>query len=153
MGTGLEHKYHCNSCNEDFTVRFESLPADLTDFNHMPHRTGEWMGERVINSGGIKHDDSKPMMALLPFDALQEVSKVLTHGANKYSPHNWRKGFEWSRLVSALLRHLTAWMSGEDRDPETGELHTAHMACCVLFLIEHQLKGYGKDDRYDQRQD
>lgn len=97
---------------------------------------------------GIKHDDEKPMMDLLPMAALTEVGKVLTEGSKKYASHNWRQGFKYSRLQAALLRHYTAFSEGEDRDTETNLLHLAHLTCCALFLLEHQLKGYGEDDRY-----
>lgn len=99
---------------------------------------------------GIKHDNEKPMMDLLPMAALTEVGKVLTEGAKKYASHNWRQGFKYSRLQAALLRHYTAFSEGEDHDPETKLLHLAHLTCCALFLLEHQLKGYGEDDRYSK---
>lgn len=105
-------------------------------------------GEKIKEKAGIKHDQGKSELALLPFDGLSEIAKVLTHGATKYSPHNWRQGFKWSRLISATLRHLFAWISGEDKDPETGLSHLAHAGCNILFLIEHELKGYGEDDRH-----
>lgn len=97
---------------------------------------------------GIKYDNEKPMMDLLPMAALTEVGKVLTEGAKKYASHNWRQGFKYSRLQAALLRHYSAFSEGEDHDPETELLHLAHLTCCALFLLEHQLKGYGEDDRY-----
>jgi hypothetical protein len=97
---------------------------------------------------GIKHDNEKPMMDLLPMAALTEVGKVLTEGSKKYSRHNWRHGFKYSRLQAALLRHYSAFSEGEDHDPETKLLHLAHLTCCALFLLEHQVKGYGEDDRY-----
>ncbi len=97
---------------------------------------------------GKKLDTGKTLMSLIPFAALTEIGKVLTFGAKKYAAHNWRKGMDWSRLQGALLRHYTAFSEGEDNDPETGLPHLAHLGCCVLFLLEYQLKGLGKDDRY-----
>jgi hypothetical protein len=98
--------------------------------------------------GGIKHDADKTMMALLPFEALEEVGKVLTFGAKKYDEHNWRKGFKFSRVSSAAMRHLFAWMRGQDNDPETGLSHLAHAATCLLFLLTFVLTKTGTDDRY-----
>lgn len=99
---------------------------------------------------GIKHDQGKPELALLPFDALSEVTKVLELGRDKYTAHNWRDGFLYTRLFSATLRHLFEWIQGRSVDPESGLSHLAHAACNVLFLIEHELKGYGEDDRYKE---
>jgi hypothetical protein len=96
----------------------------------------------------LKKDAGKAPLGLLPSQPLTEIAKVLAFGAKKYEPHGWRKGMDWSRLYDAALRHLLAFKEGEDRDPESGELHLAHLGCCVLFLLEHQTKNLGKDDRY-----
>lgn len=94
-----------------------------------------------------KYDSSKPSLSLLPFEALTKVAEVLDHGATKYGPHNWREGTSWSRLESSLLRHYTAYQSGENYDPESGLLHLAHLACNALFLLTYQLNHLGTDDR------
>lgn len=83
---------------------------------------------------GIKHDGSKPRMDLLDADFLEEVADVLTFGARKYNAHNWRGGISYSRLIAAIYRHLGAINKGEDRDPESGHLHTGHIGCCIQFL-------------------
>jgi hypothetical protein len=77
-----------------------------------------------------------------------EIAKVLDHGAKKYSAHNWRGGFVWSRIASAILRHLFAWLTGEDKDPESGLSHLAHAGCGIMFLLTFQLTKTGKDDRF-----
>jgi hypothetical protein len=92
-------------------------------------------------------------MELLPSDALFEVAKVLTFGANKYSANNWRKGMEWTRLYGAINRHLHQWNGGEMADKESQLNHLAHAACGILMLLEHELKGLGKDDRYKYDKD
>jgi hypothetical protein len=103
---------------------------------------------QLVTHGGTKYDNGKLRMDLLPFEALEEVAKVLTFGAKKYDDHNWRKGFKYSRLLGAALRHLSAFAQGEDFDKESGETHLAHAACCILFLLSHELNAYGEDDRY-----
>ena len=102
----------------------------------------------MSNAGGTKYDGDKARMDLLSPIALERTARVLTVGAKKYDDHNWRKGFVWSRLIGAALRHLTAWMAGQDRDPETGLSHLDHLACCVMFLQEHEERKLGNDDRY-----
>lgn len=96
----------------------------------------------------IKHDDEKIRLELLSFTFLDEVGKVMTFGAKKYASHNWRNGFQWSRLIGAAMRHLFAFARGEDLDPETGLSHLAHLGCCVMFLFEHYKRKLGTDDRY-----
>lgn len=97
---------------------------------------------------GVKHDQDKPRLELLPSDALVEVAKVLAFGAKKYDANNWRGGFKWTRLFGSVQRHLHAWNAGEDKDNETDLTHLAHAACGILFLLEHELKRLGEDDRY-----
>ena len=97
---------------------------------------------------GIKHDTGKPQLELLPTRALTEVGKVMTFGAKKYAPNNWRGGFAWTRILGSTLRHLFAWAGGEDVDPETGLSHLSHAATNVLFLIEMEQTNTGTDDRY-----
>ena len=99
---------------------------------------------------GTKHDSGKVRLELLSIDALNQIAKVLTFGALKYDDHNWRGGFDWSRLYGAALRHITSHMNGENVDPESGLSHLAHAGCCLMFLLEHEVRGLGKDDRFIQ---
>lgn len=95
------------------------------------------------------HDDStKPPMAMLPNGPLRAVAQVMAMGAKKYGDHNWRKGSQWTRYASSALRHIFAWLAGEDNDPESGLSHLAHAVCNLLFILEWQQVGVGVDDRY-----
>ena len=89
---------------------------------------------------GRKYDADKPRMDLLPFDALIEVAKVMGVGAEKYGDDNWRLVEPATRYEAALLRHYTAYKSGEINDPETGLPHLAHMATNALFILARSKK-------------
>lgn len=95
----------------------------------------------------IKYDQEKNRLELIPPELITEVGKILTFGAVKYSERNWELGMDWGRVYGALQRHLWAWWVGEDTDPETGESHLAHAACCIAFLIAYEQRGVGNDDR------
>jgi hypothetical protein len=99
-------------------------------------------------TGGQKHDAKKPRMDLLPFEALEEVAKVLTFGARKYAANSWQKlDCAESRYTAALLRHLVAIQRGERFDAESGLLHVAHMATNALFLLWFEIqKGKEKQE-------
>jgi hypothetical protein len=97
---------------------------------------------------GKKHDGGKPPMALLSSDALFEIAKVLEFGAKKYDAWNWKGGFKWVRISSAVLRHIFSWLRGEDKDPETGLSHLAHASCGLMFLLDFEVNHLGEDDRY-----
>lgn len=96
---------------------------------------------------GKKFDKDKLRVELLPIKPLQDISRILTFGAEKYGDRNWEKGLEWSRVYGALQRHLMAWWDGEDKDPETGESHLAHAGCCILFLLEYEKTHIELDNR------
>jgi hypothetical protein len=89
---------------------------------------------------GKKYDSDKPRADLLPPLALIEVAKVLTYGASKYGPDNWKKLDNLqNRYTGAALRHLLAHMSDEEVDEETELDHIAHAICCLLFKLEAKL--------------
>lgn len=89
---------------------------------------------------GMKFDGDKTRMDLLDAGAIEQLAQVLTFGARKYAAHNWRKGISKSRLIAAALRHLFAYLAGDDKDPESGLSHVAHAMCCCMFLLglEHR---------------
>ena len=98
--------------------------------------------------GGVKHDESKRRMDLVPTSLVSSVARVLEFGARKYGDNNWRKGLKWSRIYAALQRHLADFWEGNDLDSESGLPHLYHAACNIAFLIEFYEKRKELDDRY-----
>lgn len=101
----------------------------------------------------IKFDEGKLDWSLMPWDSVEEILKVLEFGKTKYAAWNWSSngGFPYMRVFSATMRHLLAWVRGEDNDPETGLSHIAHAGCNILFLlyfIKHKDKYTTNDNRY-----
>lgn len=84
---------------------------------------------------GVKHDSNKSPMDLLPFDSLDEIAKVLAFGEIKYAAGNWANGISTRRLISATMRHILQFNSGEDNDPESGLSHLAHAGCNIVFAL------------------
>lgn len=108
------------------------------------------LAQTIATNTGVKHDQGKPRMELLPSKPLVGVAEVLTFGANKYAAHNWRGGLDYSRLIGAAYRHLSAFNDGEDLDPESGLSHVDHALCCLMFLSEQVKAKTGTDDRYSK---
>lgn len=102
----------------------------------------------ITENHGVKHDEDKIRLDLVPPEALEEIAKALAFGASKYTDHNWRKGFIWSRVSAALLRHMYAWLKKEDSDPESGLSHLSHVGACVMFLLTYEVTKTGTDDRF-----
>ena len=96
---------------------------------------------------GVKHDQGKNPLELLPFDALEEIGKVLALDRDRYLPRNWAGGVGGARVFGELLCHLFAWGRGQERDTTTGLSHLAHAGCLTLFLLACTLRNVGKDDR------
>jgi hypothetical protein len=95
-------------------------------------------------SQGVKYDGNKIQMELLPLRELREVARVLTYGAKKYAPDNWKKvSNAKERYTGALLRHLTEYREGNAFDYETCSdplRHIAQVACNALFLLYFELQ-------------
>lgn len=95
-----------------------------------------------------KYDSEKPRLELISRKAIEGLASVLGFGAKKYAAHNWRGGFEYSRLIGAALRHINAFNDGEDLDPESSLSHIDHAQCMLMFLSDQIKRGTGLDDRY-----
>lgn len=94
---------------------------------------------------GEKHDAGKSFrFHLFPLDAVREVGKVLTLGAEKYTEDGWQHVEDGgTRYYDAAIRHLAAWREGEAWDEGDGGLGTHHLAnaaCCVLFALALDLR-------------
>lgn len=100
---------------------------------------------------GMKHDTAKPRMDLIPPKAERLLAEVLTFGATKYAPDNWRKVDNAdSRYLAAAMRHINAHRSGELIDRESGLPHLAHAMCSLAFLIELQGIAHVKPNTEEQ---
>ena len=84
-----------------------------------------------------KYDAGKPMWDLLQWDAVEELVKVLTFGAERYGAYSWKEveGAR-DRYMAAMMRHIKAWYTGEEIDPDSGIHHLGHAGCCLLFLLQ-----------------
>lgn len=97
---------------------------------------------------GIKFDSDKPQLALIPAEAITQLGNVLSYGAKKYAPQNWREGIAFTRVISAAMRHLVAISDGEDIDKESGLKHAAQVMANMAFLLEYYNTKPHLDDRY-----
>jgi len=109
---------------------------------------------------GIRHNEGKPPVNLILSKALLEVAKVAQFGAQKYNPHNYRKGMRWSFFIDSMLRHLIKRGTGQIIDfdetcegcqnknckDHSGLKHTSHIAWNALALCEFEVEKIGIDD-------
>ena len=96
---------------------------------------------------GAKLDNGKPRHGLVLgafANALTEVAKVGTFGANKYSDNGWLSVPNGkARYTDALLRHHFAEAGGEALDEDSGLRHAAHRAWNALAVLELALREKG----------
>jgi hypothetical protein len=116
------------------------MPADILPFTSSEVRTTSSTGGQK----GVKPVD----YSLIPWGAMAKVAEHYHKGAQKYSAHNWRKGYEWSKSFAAMMRHATNFWNGQDIDPETGSPELAAVAFHALTLLEFMDQHPDFDDRY-----
>lgn len=107
---------------------------------------------RTISATGGEKGMKPERYDLLPKPGLDAMARVYDFGASKYADHNWRRGYEWSKSISAALRHMMAFQDGETSDPESGLPHPAHAMfhmAAVLTWLEEQ--GEGAQNPFDDR--
>lgn len=99
---------------------------------------------------GIKHDKEKTQWNLLmEMKAILPVVDVLTYGAKKYAPRNYKfvKGWRW-RYFAAAFRHMYA-SQWEKIDQESGFPHLAHAIACLLMMLDNELNECADGDVVD----
>lgn len=88
----------------------------------------------------------KRKWSLLPLAVVGEIVDVLQWAIERETPppyarDSWRDLVEWRELYGdALLRHMTAWQGGQERDEESGKLHVAHIGACVAIMIARSIE-------------
>lgn len=93
----------------------------------------------VVKRVADRNNDGKPEMSfvLQGPKGLAGLAQVLEFGSRKYDRGNWLKGFPDTSLIDSMMRHLTAYISGEVLDPESGLPHIDHIHANAKFLAEH----------------
>ena len=93
---------------------------------------------------GIKFDGTKLRYDLLPPVAIDQLMGVMTFGAAKYGPDNWRQVDQAEdRYFAAAMRHLMAYQAARKSgkwegkfDKETKLSHLSHAFTCIGFMVE-----------------
>lgn len=102
----------------------------------------------------LRFNDGKDRLGLIPPFAREQIAKILTYGADKYTvgdvkgDNNWKNGLDWTGVIDSLERHLNKFKACKDYDEETKALHIAHVAVNAIFLTEYHKIAPQKDDRW-----
>ena len=96
--------------------------------------------------GGLRYDEGKNKMYLIPAEWDEVLGEIFTIGAKKYAERNWELGMDYSKVMGPLMRHLKDYRKGIKIDPTDGLPAIAKVAWNALALYYYDLKGLGKDD-------
>lgn len=92
--------------------------------------------------------DKKVPLALLSPIASAHWAAAQHAGMCKYQAWNWRiAGVRISTYVSAMKRHIDAFVSGEQFDPIDGTRHLGNIMACAAILLDAEAAGKLTDDR------
>lgn len=100
-----------------------------------------------ITKSGLKHDLGKPDLSLLPAEGLEHAAYAFMDGLHKYGRYNYREGMEWTRLISAIQRHILAFNKGEDFAPDSKVHHLGHAIAGCMMLLDYYYNNLGIDNR------
>lgn len=95
------------------------------------------------------NEGKAPLAYVLTFpEAIRGIAKVCEVGEAKYARLNYLlAGKPSSEYVNSLMRHLLAWHTGEDIDPESGCHHLDHVVWNSMALSEFVHTNKSIDDR------
>ena len=85
---------------------------------------------------GTKYDTGKSKYSTVPIHAMNQVMQAFTYGADKYEAYNYSKGMDHTRYIDAALRHINAYLLGEDID-ESGNTHLSHAVASLMMLMDN----------------
>jgi len=100
---------------------------------------------------GDRFNTGKLRWGLVSWKALAPMVQVLEFGAKKYDDWNWTKGLKYTEVCESLLRHVHAFMQGENNDPESKLTHVGHILCNAMFLSYMFLFKKVMDDRFKDK--
>jgi len=96
----------------------------------------------------MRKDDGKAPMHLIPPWVLEPLAQLYDIGAEKYGAWNYIEHPQaWSRVSSAMERHVTKWKAGERYDQTDGQHHMLSVIWGAMTLYIYETYGLGEDDR------
>lgn len=90
----------------------------------------------------------KAPLGYVPAAAVIGPAPAMEIGAIKYGPFNWRaQPVQAMTYVEAALRHLYAWIDGQDDAEDTGISHISHAQAGLAILQDAIMSGNLIDNR------
>lgn len=135
----------CNSCSKDKKCSFPRTNR-VVKCKHFEEKTNDSLisqmifGESSKDDDFVKYNDDKIRYDLVCPFAYEDLAKVLTFGAKKYSDNNWIKG-DINTYIAALERHLSEVKKAVNTgnydlfmDDDSGLQHGAALMVNSMFI-------------------
>lgn len=98
--------------------------------------------EIIVVESFMKFDAEKLRYDLIPVAWHEGDAEILTHGAKKYKPNNWKEVDDIGRYIAALERHLAEFKKYYETgsvtyltDEDSGLHHMKHLRTNAGFLL------------------
>ena len=93
---------------------------------------------------GIK----KVQLNLVPPSSVIYQALAMEDGARKYGPFNWRQNKVIASIyIAAALRHIYAFLDGENDAQDSKKPHLGHALACLGIIVDALETGNLVDDR------
>ena len=122
---------------------------------HSAEECLRWAGVTTPAQMGYPDDNPKTAIGatkvplhLIPPVAKHYLALALKDGAKKYDPYNWReKRVSATTYIAAAMRHLDAYLDGENEASDSGVHHLAHAMASCAIVLDAMTIGKLNDDR------
>lgn len=151
LNSNVAEDYEKGFSNIDKNATIENKIGDYDERESVVYN--KLKGEEGLKTEevGLRYNTGKRRWSLVDFEALEEMVKVLEFGAEKYDDHNWKKGMSVNEVSESLMRHMFAFLNGEDDDKESGFTHLGHVQCNAMFLSYIMKHKNQFDDRFNSK--
>lgn len=126
-------------------LKYSLLPAEFVEYQH-PTQKSLWLLARMAHA----EDETAytyNLNIILSDSPVHDagVARAMEFGCNKYGRNNWKKGFVWSEMIDAAMRHYKKF---GDKDLESGLDHKDHFSFCMAMLVYMLKSNTGVNDIY-----
>lgn len=122
----------------------EAAPEPTVATKPSKPRIARPLGTNPKDLVGIK----KVRLGLVPPSSIAYQALAMQDGAVKYGPYNWRANkVQCTIYLDAALRHLFAYLDGEDLASDSKKPHLGHALACIGIIVDAYETGNLVDDR------
>lgn len=140
-----EHEIIHHKCRRDLVFQREDEPELAISE----------LGKSCENILGYPDDNPKTAQGVkklgiqnVPPSIIAAIAMAMADGAAKYGPYNYRdKRVTMSIYIGAALRHIFAYLDGEENAEDSGAPHLGHAMACLGIIVDAMSIGMMNDDR------